>query len=136
MAELTDQQIETALNAGKALANRDPRAVQARLDRSSGQIIVTLSNGCSFSFPPHLAQGLETATEEQLANIDVLGAGYGLHWDDLDVDLSVPHLMAGLFGTRSFMARQAGQSSSPAKAAAARSNGTKGGRPRKVASLA
>ena len=136
MAELTDPQIEVALDKGKALFEHEPRAVHARLDRPSWRIVVDLSNGCGFSFPPHLAQGLETATEEQLANIEVLGAGYGLHWDDLDVDLSVPHLMAGLFGTRSFMARQAGQSSSPAKAAAARSNGTKGGRPRKVASLA
>ena len=136
MAELTDLQIAAALDKGKVLFEHEARAVCARLDQPSGRIVVDLSNGCSFSFPPHLAQGLETATEEQLANIDVLGAGYGLHWDDLDVDLSLPHLIAGLFGTRSFMARQAGQSSSPAKAAAARSNGAKGGRPRKVASLA
>ena len=136
MAKLTDPQIEAALDKGKALFEHEPRAVCARLDRPSGRIVVDLSNGCSFSFPPHLAQGLEKATEAQLANIEVLGAGYGLHWDDLDVDLSIPGLIAGLFGTRSFMARQAGQSSSPAKTAAARSNGAKGGRPRKVASLA
>jgi hypothetical protein len=41
--------------------------------------------------------------------------------------------MAGLFGTRSHMARRAGQATSPAKAAAARANGAKGGRPRKTA---
>lgn len=136
MAELTDLQIEAALDKGKALFDHEPRAVCARLDRLSGRIVVDLSNGCSFSFPPHLAQGLETAAEAQLATVEVLGTGYGLHWDELDVDLSVPGLMAGLFGTRSFMARQAGQSSSPAKAAAARSNGAKGGRPRKIASVA
>jgi len=136
MAELTDPQIEAALDKGKALFEHEARAVCARLDRPSGRIVVDLSNGCSFSFPPHLGQGLETATEAQLATVEVLGAGYGLHWEELDVDLSVPGLMAGLFGTRSFMARQAGQSSSPAKAAAARSNGAKGGRPRKIASLA
>jgi hypothetical protein len=42
------------------------------------------------------------------------------------------HLLAGLFGTKAYMARHAGQASSPAKAAA-RANGAKGGRPRKSA---
>ncbi|MDX2223212.1 MAG: DUF2442 domain-containing protein, partial [Rhodospirillaceae bacterium] len=65
------------------------------------------------------------------------GAGYGLHWPDLDVDLSVPGLLAGLFGTRAYIdrlrARRAGSATSKAKSAAARRNGAKGGRPRKVA---
>jgi hypothetical protein len=49
------------------------------------------------------------------------------------VDLSIPGLLAGLFGTKAYMARRAGQAKSPAKAAAARENGRKGGRPRKQA---
>jgi len=28
----------------------------------------------------------------------ILGRGYGLHWEALDADLSVPGLLAGLFG--------------------------------------
>ena len=98
-----------------------------------GRIVVDLTNGCTFAFPPRLAQGLETATDEQLGAVEILGAGYGLHWEPLDVDLSVPGLMAGLFGTQAYMARRAGQAKSPAKAAAARANGAKGGRPRKQA---
>lgn len=64
----------------------------------------------------------------------MLGTGYGLHWDALDTDLSVPGLLVGLFGTKSFMARHAGRATSPAKAGAARANGAKGGGPRKAAS--
>lgn len=78
-------------------------------------------------FPPHLAQRLESATAEQLAAVEVLGAGYGLHWEAPDVDLSTPGLLAGLFGTKSYMARHAGRATSPPKAAAARVNGAKGG---------
>jgi hypothetical protein len=78
---------------------------------------------------------LEEATDEQLAEIKILGAGYGLHWEALDADLSIPGLLAGLFGTKAYMARQAGQATSPAKAAAARANGAKGGRPRRSARL-
>jgi hypothetical protein len=96
-------------------------------------VIVELTNGCTFTFPPRLAQGLESATADQLAAVEVLGAGYGLHWEALDVDLSIPGLLAGLFGTKAYMARHAGRARSPAKAAAARANGAKGGRPRKSA---
>jgi hypothetical protein len=90
------------------------------------------SAGSSWACPPHLAEGLETATDDQLAGVELLGEGYGLHWEALDADLSVPGLLAGLFGTKAYMARRAGQATSPAKAAAARENGAKGGRPRKA----
>ena len=94
-------------------------------------MIVDLTNGCSFAFPPHLVQGLEGASDEQLSKAEILGAGYGLHWEELDVDVSVPGLLAGVFGTSAYIAGQAGRSKSPAKASAARTNGVKGGRPRK-----
>lgn len=96
-------------------------------------MVVELTNGCTFAFPPRLAEGLETATGDQLAAVEVLGSGYGLHWEALDADLSIPGLLAGLFGTRAHMSRLAGRATSPAKAAAARANGAKGGRPRKAA---
>ena len=131
MAELTDAQIDAAAERGRIARLTDPRAANARYDRDAGRVIVELINGCVFAFPPRLAQGLEVATDDQLAAVEILGTGYGLHWEALDVDLSVPGLLAGLFGTRAFMARNAGRATSPAKAAAARSNGAKGGRPRK-----
>lgn len=96
-------------------------------------MVVELTNGCTFTFPPRLAQGLGRATTDQLALVEVLGSGTGLHWEALDVDLSVPDLLAGLFGTKAYMARHAGQARSSAKAAAARANGAKGGRPRRSA---
>lgn len=51
---------------------------------------------------------------------------------EIDAALSVPGLLVGLPGTSAYMARRAGQATSPAKAAAARTNGAKGGRPRKA----
>jgi len=74
-------------------------------------------------------------SDRDLAEVAVLGLGLGLHWERLDVDASVPGLLAVLFGTRPWLDRQraarAGATRSPAKAAAARRNGAKGGRPRK-----
>lgn len=133
MADLTDAQIDAAADRGKLVRAHEPRALAARYDGRLGRVTVELTNGCTFSFPPRLAQGLEAATEDQLVEVEILGAGYGLHWEALDVDLSIPGLLAGLFGTKAYMARRAGQATSPAKAAAARANGAKGGRPRQLA---
>ena len=133
MAELTDAGIDAAAGRGKIARSLEPRAAAARYDAQAHRIVVDLTNGCTFAFPPALAQGLEQATAAQLAQVEILGAGYGLHWEALDADLSIPGLLAGIFGTKAYMARRAGQATSPAKAAAARNNGAKGGRPRKCA---
>lgn len=133
MADIADELIDAALTRAKNELGNEPRATSARYDDKSGRIVVELTNGCTFAFPPRLAQGLSGASDAQLASIEILGNGYGLHWEDLDVDFSVPGLMAGIFGTKSYMARRAGQATSPAKAAAARANGFKGGRPKKTA---
>jgi Protein of unknown function (DUF2442) len=131
----SDSQIAAAQARGRELLETEPRALSARYDSKSGRIAVELSNGATYAFPASLGQGLETATPAELAEVEVLGAGFGLHWESLDVDLSIPGLLAGRFGTRSWMselARRGGSVTSPAKAAAARANGAKGGRPRKA----
>jgi hypothetical protein len=133
MADISDAQIDAAIERGRHALETEPRAASARYDRKLDRVVVDLTNGCTFAFPPRLAQGLEAATDEQLKEIEILGVGYGLHWEALDVDLSIPGLLAGLFGTKAYMARRAGQATSPAKAVASRANGAKGGRPRKHA---
>ena len=82
--------------------------------------------------PYNLLQGLESATPEQIAAVEVTPSGYGLHWESLD--LGVPELIAGVFGTKAWMTelgRLGGQVKSAAKEKAARENGKRGGRPRK-----
>ncbi|PZM09151.1 DUF2442 domain-containing protein [Rhizobium tubonense] len=132
MADLTDIAVDAAIERGKILRETEPRAAAVRYDRQTGRLIVDLTNGCTFAFPPRIAQGLEMATDDELSQVEILGTGLGLHWEALDVDFSVPGLLAGIFGTRTYMARRAGQATSPSKAAAARANGAKGGRPRKA----
>jgi hypothetical protein len=61
--------------------------------------------------------------------------GASLHWAPLGVDFSLAGLLAGVLGTRAWMAelgRRGGSVRSDAKAAAARANGRKGGRPEKA----
>jgi hypothetical protein len=137
MSDDRSEAIAQAEERGAHQLATEPRARAARYDRRHGRVLVELTNGCSFAFPARDAEGLEQASDADLAQVEVLGLGVGLHWERLDVDLSVPGLLMGLFGTKAYMDRQraarAGAATSPAKAAAARRNGAKGGRPRKAA---
>lgn len=133
MAEITEIEIDAAVRRGKILSEVEPRAQTVHYSGAEDRIVINLTNGTAFSFPPRLVQGLEVATPAQIASVEILGNGYGLHWEELDVDFTVAGLIAGIFGTRTYMARQAGQVRSAAKTAAARANGAKGGRPRKIA---
>ncbi len=115
-----------------------PKAIHARYDRRVSRVIVGLDNGLELAFPPRLAQGLEHATPADLAIIEISPLGDGLHWPAIDADLYVPGLLQGVFGSKSWVARHlgaaGGRARSDAKVAAARENGRKGGRPRKLAS--
>jgi len=136
MAKPTEAEFEAAEARGRKMLETEPRAISARYDRKTGRVVVDLVNGCTFAFPAQFVQDLQGASHDDLANVVVDGLGFDLHWPALDADLYVPSLVAGIFGTREWMAkelaRRAGQAKSPAKAAAARANGLKGGRPRKV----
>ena len=135
-----DQAIDTELSAatarGKALAETEPRAKAARYDRASGRVVIDLMNGCTYIFPAKLVEDLAAANDADLEEVEVTGLGFNLYWPALEADLYVPALVSGLFGTKTWMtrelARRAGQAKSPAKTAAVRANGLKGGRPRKV----
>jgi len=109
-------------------------AASARYDRAKDRIELELSNGCLFGFPVKSIPYLAGATAKQLSAVEV-DPGGGLHWEDLDVDLSVPGLLMSTLGRKeklSELARIAGRTKSAAKAAASRVNGAKGGRPRKT----
>ena len=138
MAKVTDTELKAAEARGRTMLETEPRASSAHYDRVAGRVVVDLLNGCSYAFPARLVQDLQGASDEDLADVEIDSLGFNLHWPALDADLYVPALVSGIFGTRAWMARElarvAGQATSPAKAAAARSNGAKGGRPRKAAS--
>ena len=136
MADFDDRDLDAAEARGRAILETEPRAIAARYDAKTGRVVLDLANGCVYAFPTALVEDLQSASPEALAGVEIDGLGFNLHWPDLDVDLFVPGLIAGIFGTQAWMtrelARRAGRATSDAKAAAARANGAKGGRPRKA----
>ena len=137
MANLSEAALKRAEALGEAMLATEPRAMAAHYEPATGRIVIDLVNGCSYAFPAALAQDLQGARAADLAGVQVDGMGFNLHFPPLGADLYVPALVAGIFGTRRWVARElarvAGRATSPAKASAARANGAKGGRPRKVA---
>jgi hypothetical protein len=103
MVDLTDEEFEAARERGLESFVREPHAKAARYDRTSGMIIVDLYNGCTFAVPGRQLQGLEDASDDELAEVEVVGWGYGLHWETCDADLTVPDMLAGSFGTARYM---------------------------------
>jgi hypothetical protein len=130
----TEEEFLAATEAARIADETEPRAVSARYDAETGRIEIELKNGCMFAFPARYGQGLQGATEEQLAAVEIL-YGEALHWEELDADLGVPQLVSGMFGSKAWMrqlGQLGGQAKSEAKAQASRENGKKGGRPRKT----
>jgi hypothetical protein len=128
-------QINQARQVGEVLDATEPRAVKAWYEQTSARVFIEIKNGVVMGFPCQLLEGLELATPEQLAEVEITPSGYGLHWESLDVDLGVPQLVAGVFGTKTWMkelGRFGGRAKSTAKAKASQENGKRGGRPRKA----
>lgn len=129
-------EFEAANARAAARLAKTPTAISARYDRRSGRVVIKLSTGLDIAFKPHSAQGLEKATPADLETIEISPSGLGLHIPALDADLYLPALLNGFLGSRKWMAatlgKVGGQTSTQAKAAAARANGKLGGRPKKV----
>lgn len=132
MGDVSDADLQAAKARWAEERAGRPIPVAVRFDRATERIVVDFVNGATFLVPARALEGLEDATIDELAEVELLGET-GLHWESLDVDYTVQGLMAGIFGSRTFMdaQRRGGQSRSPAKVAASRANGAKGGRPRK-----
>jgi hypothetical protein len=131
-----DKAFEAAKRRGAERLAKYPAAIEAKYDRRIGRVYVVLKTGLAIAFNSHEVQGLEHAKPEDMSEIEISPSGHGLHFPKLDVDIYLPSLMDGYFGTKAWMAQRLGQiggkAKSDAKSSAARANGARGGRPRKV----
>jgi hypothetical protein len=130
------EQMQAANAAGKAMLKAHPTALRAHYEPKIGQVIITLNTGLQFLLDPAKTQGLQKATRAELKTIEIVGPGMGLYFPKLDVDIYIPGLLEGQFGSKKWVAAQLGKAGGSAKtrvkAEAARNNGKLGGRPRKA----
>jgi len=62
------------------------------------KICLKLSDQKEIRFPVYLNERLRNASRDQAGNIEIICGGTGLHWPDLDEDLSVSGIMEGRYG--------------------------------------
>ena len=72
----------------------DERVSDVRFDEHS--IIVDLMDGRTIAVPLAYYPRLLKATTEQRAGWEVAGAGYAIHWPEIDEDLSTKGLLRGI----------------------------------------
>jgi hypothetical protein len=124
-----------ATRRGKTMQAYNPMAIAARYNKKMNRIIIKLSTKVEVMFNPSDVQGLENAKPSQLEEIELTPSGFGLYFPELDEGINVLTLLEGTMGSRKWMAARlgaaGGASRSKPKAAAARANGSLGGRPRK-----
>ena len=71
-----------------------PRAIKLRFDEDT--MWVVLADGRQLGVPLAYFPRLNNATAQQRRKFTISGGGAGLHWDDLDEDISVESLLLGI----------------------------------------
>jgi len=78
---------------GTLALNADERVDSVLFANDS--LVVALKDGRTISVPLEWFPRLASASREALGNWEVCGGGYGIHWPDLDEDLSTEGLLRG-----------------------------------------
>jgi hypothetical protein len=71
----------------------DPRLIDVRV--TDDEIIARLLDGRTISVPLAWSWRLSKATLEQRSNYEIIGDGQGVHWPDIDEDISVDGMLHG-----------------------------------------
>ena len=78
--------------------NSDLRITDIHIDTE--RLSVDLMDGRSISVPLAWYPRLFNATPQQRTNWKIAGGGHGIHWPDIDEDLSAEGLLQGLSAPR------------------------------------
>ncbi|CAG0952987.1 hypothetical protein ANRL2_00240 [Anaerolineae bacterium] len=76
-----------------------PRAINVTIDDDT--LSVDLEDGRIISVPIGWYPRLTHGTPAERANFQISGAGYGIHWHDLDEDIGIEGMLLGKKSTES-----------------------------------
>jgi hypothetical protein len=84
------------VRVARGFPHTQARALAACVE--SGFVCIRLEDGREIRFPASKNPRLREATPAQLGNIELISNGTGLHWPDLDEDLSILGILEGRLG--------------------------------------
>ena len=73
----------------------DVRPLARSVEFTNDDLVVSLVDGRKIAIPLAWFPRLTDATVEQLRHYELLGDGEGIHWPELDEDISVAGLLRG-----------------------------------------
>jgi len=132
----TDAEMDAAARAARERENTATKIVSVRFDRKRDVVVVHLSTGAALVVPRSLIPGFAHADPAALRDLTINSGAESLWSDRVDDGVLLEQLLEIAAGSRTLIAlggRLAGRIRTPARAAASRANGAKGGRPRKAA---
>lgn len=133
-ANITDAHIDAAIEAARKRESVTTKIVGARYDAEHDALVTDLSTGSTLIVPRHAIAGFAQADPASLADVTINPGAESLWSDTVDDGVLLDQLLeiaAGSEHIKTLGGRISGRARTPAKAAAARANGAKGGRPRK-----
>ena len=77
-----------------ATSSADPRLIDFRV--TDDEIIACLADGRTISVPLAWSWRLSEASEDQRSHFEILGDGQGVHWPEVDEDISVEGMLSGV----------------------------------------
>jgi hypothetical protein len=116
------------------------RARSAQVNRRKGVLTITMVGDVVVALPlariNDVFPNALPISDPRISDVRIEDNGATIEWPKLQIDFSVAEMLPEFMGivTAKAAARKAGSTKSAARAAAARTNGAKGGRPKRVLS--
>ncbi|MBI3851339.1 MAG: DUF2442 domain-containing protein [Verrucomicrobia bacterium] len=79
-----------------SIVELEAKAMRVWIERRN--VCLALADEREIRFPAAKNRRLRKATPQQLANVELICDGTGLHWPDVDEDLSVQGILEGRLG--------------------------------------
>ena len=99
---MSDEEIDNAIAEAKNTPG-PPAAMKVEFLPEVHLLLLHLKNGQRLAIPVEDLEELAEATDEQLATIELLGPGTGIHFPAFDGNLYVPYLVEGSRGSKRWM---------------------------------
>lgn len=92
--EISDEEIERARQAWVVADCLEYKAAKAWYDSVRKQMHFQLATGITISFSPSIFEELRQASDDELSDFHLSGEGKSIHWEKLNVDLSVHSILS------------------------------------------